>query len=143
MSTEDNIKDLRYEHDYYLDEIKSYCTEGQLALCKELKKEIKEEFQGKLTKAQKKFLTFPTYMRYLRARVWDVKKAKKMLIETIKWRHEYKPHSIRARDIESELNHKGKMYRGGFDKLNRPLIIMKVSIYFINYNFKTLVYFLN
>lgn len=129
MSNDDNIKDLRYEHDYYLDKIRSYCTEGQLSLYRELKKEIKEEFKGNLTKAQKKFLTFSTYMRYLRARSWDVKKAKKMLIETIKWRDEYKPYSIRAKDIVTELNHKGKMYRGGFDKLNRPLILMKVSLY--------------
>jgi hypothetical protein len=33
--------------------------------------------------------------RYLRARNWNVKKAAKMLKQTLKWREEYKPEEIR------------------------------------------------
>ena len=33
--------------------------------------------------------------RYLRARNWNIKKAAKMLKDTIKWRAEYKPEKIR------------------------------------------------
>lgn len=33
--------------------------------------------------------------RHLRARNWNVKKATKMLKETLKWRAEYKPEEIR------------------------------------------------
>lgn len=36
-----------------------------------------------------------TISRYLRARNWNVKKATKMIKETLRWRSEYKPEAIR------------------------------------------------
>lgn len=117
--------DLRFLADYKLSDVKKYCTVGQKALQKELKQLIKSK-HGKLTPAQKKFLTNATYFRYLRARGWDLEKAEKMLSATLKWRDEYKPHAITAEDVEIEINNKGKMYRHGVDLLGRPVIYMKV-----------------
>lgn len=48
-----------------------------------------------------------------------------MIVETLKWRREYKPWAITAEDVDCELNNPGKLYRGGFDKYQRPILIMK------------------
>ncbi|XXG70702.1 hypothetical protein AAC387_Pa07g0122 [Persea americana] len=48
------------------------------------------------------FCSDASISRYLRARNWNVKKATKMLKETLKWRFEYKPEEIRWVDISVE-----------------------------------------
>jgi len=63
--------------------------------------------------------------RYLRARDWDVNKAEHMLLNSLQWRRIYRPDLITAKDVEIELRNEGKMYRGGFDKIGRPIIYMK------------------
>lgn len=128
--SQDDVLDLRIEQDYFLKDVKKHCTVGQKTLFKELKQLIKEKHPN-LTVAQKKFLTTQTYIRYLRARTWDLDKAEKMLSNTLDWRHEYKPHAITAEDVEPELNNEGKMYRHGFDVFNRPVIYMKVCLFMI------------
>ncbi|KAK4274093.1 hypothetical protein QN277_017375 [Acacia crassicarpa] len=63
--------------------------------------------------------------RHLRARNWNVKKAAKMLKQTLKWRAEYKPEEIRWEDIANEAE-TGKIYRSNFtDKHGRPVLVMR------------------
>ncbi|CAN4122246.1 unnamed protein product [Withania somnifera] len=63
--------------------------------------------------------------RYLVARSWNVKKASKMLKETLKWRFDYKPEEIRWDDVASEAE-TGKIYRTNYtDKHGRPVLVMR------------------
>ncbi|KAL5844240.1 hypothetical protein ACOSQ4_010198 [Xanthoceras sorbifolium] len=73
----------------------------------------------------------PTYCsdasisRYLRARNWNVKKATKMLKETLKWRAEYRPEEIRWDEVAHEAE-TGKIYRSNYvDKHGRTVLVMR------------------
>jgi len=67
-----------------------------------------------------------TLYRYLQATDWKVKNAKDMLLESLKWRREVKPHKISCKDVEHHFKH-GKNYHNGTDKLGRPIIVMRVK----------------
>ncbi|URE22303.1 CRAL TRIO domain containing protein [Musa troglodytarum] len=63
--------------------------------------------------------------RYLRARNWNVEKASKMLKESLKWRLEYKPETIRWDDVAHEAE-TGKIYRADYlDKNGRAVLVMR------------------
>lgn len=65
--------------------------------------------------------------RYLTARNWNVKKATKMLKETLKWRLDYKPEEIRWEEVAHEAE-TGKIYRSNFvDKYGRSVLVMRPS----------------
>ncbi|KAK7301245.1 hypothetical protein RJT34_12106 [Clitoria ternatea] len=65
--------------------------------------------------------------RYLRARNWNVKKATKMLKQSLKWRQEYKPEEIRWEDVAHEAE-TGKIYRTNYvDKHGRTVLVMRPS----------------
>ncbi|XVE95343.1 hypothetical protein REPUB_Repub02eG0088600 [Reevesia pubescens] len=65
--------------------------------------------------------------RYLRARNWNVKKATKMLKETLKWRAEHKPEEIRWEEVAHEAE-TGKIYRSNYiDKHGRTVLVMRPS----------------
>ncbi|KAK3438064.1 hypothetical protein EUGRSUZ_F02445 [Eucalyptus grandis] len=65
--------------------------------------------------------------RHLRARNWNVKKATKMLKDTLKWRSENKPEEIRWEDIAHEAE-TGKIYRSNYvDKHGRTVLVMRPS----------------
>lgn len=65
--------------------------------------------------------------RHLRARSWNVKKATKMLKQTLKWRAEYKPEEIRWEDVAEEAE-TGKIYRSNYtDKHGRTVLVMRPS----------------
>jgi hypothetical protein len=50
---------------------------------------------GPLSGRASQFVTDDCLRRYLRARSWSVKKAEKMLRESLAWRETYKPEEIR------------------------------------------------
>ncbi|KAL6984194.1 hypothetical protein U1Q18_017571 [Sarracenia purpurea var. burkii] len=65
--------------------------------------------------------------RYLRARNWNVKKATKMIKDTLKWRLEYKPEEIRWDEVAREAE-TGKIYRSNYaDKHGRTVLVMRPS----------------
>ena len=67
-----------------------------------------------------------TLVRYLRARSWDIAKAYDMLCHSLEWRLKWKPESITADDVKTEMNNKGKMYISSkSDQQGRPIIYMK------------------
>ncbi|KAL5713479.1 hypothetical protein ACHQM5_015549 [Ranunculus cassubicifolius] len=63
--------------------------------------------------------------RYLEARIWDVEKAKKMLVESLKWRSTYKPEEILWHQVANE-GESGKAYRANFhDRYGRTVLILR------------------
>ncbi|KAM0927117.1 hypothetical protein ACQ4PT_003213 [Festuca glaucescens] len=82
---------------------------------------------GKLSGKSALYCSDGSVARYLIARNWDVKKATKMLMKTLKWRSEYKPDEIRWDDISDEAA-TGKIYRSDyFDKSGRSILVMRPS----------------
>ncbi|XP_021740157.1 random slug protein 5-like [Chenopodium quinoa] len=74
-----------------------------------------------------KFCSDDLISRYLRARNWNVKKATKMLKDSLKWRLEYKPEHICWEDVACEAD-SGKVYRStSVDKEGRPVLVMRPS----------------
>lgn len=89
-------------------------------LIKELRTAI-----GPLSGHASKFCTDACLRRYLEARSWNLEKAKKMLMETLEWRSNYKPHEIRWHQVEKE-GETGKVSRANFvDRFGRPVLIMR------------------
>eukprot|EP00195_Chlamydomonas_chlamydogama_P007148 CAMPEP_0202896822 /NCGR_PEP_ID=MMETSP1392-20130828/5743_1 /ASSEMBLY_ACC=CAM_ASM_000868 /TAXON_ID=225041 /ORGANISM="Chlamydomonas chlamydogama, Strain SAG 11-48b" /LENGTH=277 /DNA_ID=CAMNT_0049582305 /DNA_START=251 /DNA_END=1080 /DNA_ORIENTATION=+ len=66
-----------------------------------------------------------TYVRYLRARQWNLQKATKMLQATLDWRIEYKPHLIRWHDIKAQTVTGKQMIYPVTDKQGRPIVLMR------------------
>lgn len=123
----ETFPDLRFGPlDYSMSKIITYLSPEQTGLLQQFRDSIPTIWPDPLTGVERIFLSDSTLCRYLRARDWNLHKAQKMLVETLKWRKEYKPWAITAADVDAELNNPGKLYRGGFDKHNRPVLIMKV-----------------
>lgn len=53
-------------------------------------------------------------------------KSHKMLLDSLKWRREYKPEEIEGEKLSLEAS-TGKMFRRGFDSIGRPAIYMTPS----------------
>jgi len=98
---------------------------------------ISEEQREKINEVRRLVGTFPDKLstfssdasisRYLRAQNWNVKKATKLLKETLKWRLEYKPEAIKWEEVAREAE-TGKMYRSNYaDKHGRSVIVMRPS----------------
>lgn len=98
---------------------------------------ISEEQQKKIDEVRKllgpvpenlfKYCLDPSICRYLRARGWNVKKAARMMKESIKWRLEYKPEQIRWEEVAHEAE-TGKLYRSPYtDKHGRTVLVMRPS----------------
>ncbi|XP_039003435.1 phosphatidylinositol transfer protein 3-like [Hibiscus syriacus] len=66
-------------------------------------------------------------IRYLRSRNRNVKKATKMLKQTLNWRAEYKQEEIRWEEVAHE-GETGKIYRANYaDKHGRTVLVMRPS----------------
>ncbi|KAF8404557.1 hypothetical protein HHK36_009444 [Tetracentron sinense] len=98
---------------------------------------ISEEQQEKINEVRKYIGPLPDKLsmycsdasisRHLKARNWNVKKATKLLKETLKWRFEYKPEEIRWGEVAHEAE-TGKIYRSNYiDKYGRTVLVMRPS----------------
>ncbi|CAD5313438.1 unnamed protein product [Arabidopsis thaliana] len=86
-----------------------------------------ETLLGPLTEKSSEFCSDAAITRYLAARNGHVKKATKMLKETLKWRAQYKPEEIRWEEIAREAE-TGKIYRANCtDKYGRTVLVMRPS----------------
>lgn len=65
------------------------------------------------------------YVRYLRARSWNLVKATKMLKATLEWRLTYKPHEIRWEQVKHESVTGKQMVFDFPDKDGRPIVLMR------------------
>jgi len=80
---------------------------------------------GELDERETQFTTDACLRRYLRARSWNVKRAEKMLRESLEWRATYRPEDIRWEDIAKEAE-TGKVYRVPvLDKQGRTVLMMR------------------
>ncbi|MED6132880.1 hypothetical protein PIB30_022959 [Stylosanthes scabra] len=97
-------------------------SEEQQALINEVRRLI-----GPLSGKASIYCSDASIARHLRARNWNVKKAVKMLKQTLKWRAEYKPEEIRWEDVAQEAE-TGKIYRTDYvDKHGRTVLVMRPS----------------
>lgn len=71
------------------------------------------------------FCTYGTYVRYLRARQWNLHKAGKMLKDTLRWREEYMPEEITWDEIKSEAELKKVTILDTPDVDGRPIVFMR------------------
>lgn len=71
------------------------------------------------------FLIPHTFVRYLRARQWDLAKAEAMLRATLKWRLDFRPHDLTWRDVEREAC-TGKLFVSPHPDIDgRPVVVMR------------------
>eukprot|EP00026_Physarum_polycephalum_P015386 Phypoly_transcript_16053.p1 GENE.Phypoly_transcript_16053~~Phypoly_transcript_16053.p1 ORF type:complete len:251 (+),score=47.87 Phypoly_transcript_16053:103-855(+) len=78
---------------------------------------LKEDFPQDIME----YCTDPCLRRYLRARDYNVDAAHTMLVNSLKWRNEFKPHLITTQEIAPVLA-LDTMFMSGMDKKNRPII---------------------
>ncbi|XP_044511265.1 phosphatidylinositol transfer protein 3-like [Mangifera indica] len=99
---------------------KPFSSEEQQAKINEVRKLL-----GPLSTRSSIYCSDAAVSRYLTARNWNVKKATKMLKETLKWRAEYKPEEIRWDEVAREAE-TGKIYRSNYvDKYGRTVLVMR------------------
>lgn len=99
--------------------VKTHDNEEEHAKVDELRASL-----GLLSGCAQKFCSDECLRRYLRARNWNVLKAKRMLKETLQWRASFKPEEIRWTDVEKE-SETGKLYRADFvDKKGRTVLVL-------------------
>uniref|UniRef100_A0ACD5X6X3 Uncharacterized protein n=4 Tax=Avena sativa TaxID=4498 RepID=A0ACD5X6X3_AVESA len=80
---------------------------------------------GPMSARGEKYCTEACLIRYLEARNWDIRKSRKMLEESLKWRASNRPQDIRWPDVSVEAE-TGKMYRASFtDREGRNVVIMR------------------
>ncbi|KAI9324994.1 CRAL-TRIO domain-containing protein [Obelidium mucronatum] len=73
------------------------------------------------------FATAECLLRYLRAAKFDAAAAAAALARTLQWRREFRPHAIRAADVEPEARN-GKAFFSGFDRAARPVFVLNCAI---------------
>jgi len=80
---------------------------------------------GVLSERSSQYATDACLRRYLRARNWNLKKAEKMLRESLEWREAYKPQEISWEDVAKE-SETGKVYRASVvDKKGHTVLVMR------------------
>lgn len=96
--------------------------------CEELKQAVMQETVVKENQElAEMFITQQNLHRYLRARNFDQKKSKQLLLESFTWRAAYKPHLLRAADVEAEHNTGKILVLPQRDRHGRPIIVMDSS----------------
>ena len=76
------------------------------------------------TPALRRFCSDSTLCRYLRARRWNLKRALKMLVSSLRWRRAARPDSITWEDVAAEGT-SGKQYVTGQDQQGRNVLVMR------------------
>jgi len=96
-------------------------TEEQLDILDAFKTRV-EKYEKQLSEKEKEyFLDDMCLLRYLRARDYHIDKSYKMIIDTIEWRRQFKPETVKFSQVEP-IARSGCVYVNGKDKMGRPLI---------------------
>ena len=81
-------------------DIRKTLSEEEVKILDEFKQKIEEDLTSERRRA---FCSEITCVRYLRARKWEIAKAKKMLQETLEWREKFKPEEITLDDVKVKI----------------------------------------
>jgi len=89
--------------------------------------EFREGFEKvrTLSEEEQKFCNDACYIKYLRARAWDIPKATTMLADTLVWRNDFRPLDTKVADIEDEHRNGWCYVSDSVDKLGRPLVFLR------------------
>lgn len=106
----------------------STLSQKELDLVDQLRSAVQSQAD---TKPLQQFLSTSTLVRYLRARSWQLQRASKMLLATLKWRKEYKPEAITWDEVAPEAE-TGKQFllrdKAGNvarDCAGRPVLVLR------------------
>uniref|UniRef100_A0A0E0HE21 CRAL-TRIO domain-containing protein n=1 Tax=Oryza nivara TaxID=4536 RepID=A0A0E0HE21_ORYNI len=92
-------------------------------------KKVRELLGSQMTSEMPSFLSDATIRRFLRARNWSTEQATKALKETVKWRRQYRPDTIRWEDIPGREHEARRTYIADyFDKNGRIVFISNPTI---------------
>jgi hypothetical protein len=87
-------------------------------------------FSTDLTDQEKQWCDDNCLARYLRARVdkygWNLEKSMLMIQESLKWRREFQPDSVKEEDVK-DLIDAGMLYCNGKDKSGKPIVLVKMN----------------
>jgi len=94
----------------------------------ELKERINQLQDPKLKEYATSFMDERLYLRFLRARKWDVDAANDMLVETLRFRTTFQGTGVDAITLKSVINEvgEGKSFFHSIDKENRPICLIQV-----------------
>eukprot|EP01080_Neovahlkampfia_damariscottae_P010273 gene10273-2692_t len=98
-------------------------TDQQTAKVHEMKK-ITEKWN--LKEPEREFLTDMCHYRFLKGWGWDIKATEKALLETVKWREEYKPQEVTLKDV-AKVAKQSYLFSDGFDLHGRPIIYLQLG----------------
>jgi len=101
-----------------------------LASLSEKQREVLNQFRTKVQEIEtsqeekERYFNDMSLLRYLRARDYHWEKSFKMIKDTIQYRREHQPESIKISDVEV-MARLGCLYVHGFDKKGRPIVIAR------------------
>jgi len=93
----------------------------------ELRSKLIQSYESdglQLTVKQTEFCDDFCLRRFLRARDMHVGKALDMLRKSLSWREEWRPEEIQREEIQEDME-LAKMYMQGFDREQRPVVILR------------------
>jgi len=103
-------------------------TEEEKKLVAKLGEMVREQKDLDLQEAEAAaFLNEASLLRYLRARDGNLGKAKSMVIDSIKWRRDYKPDQITLDDVAGAAQ-TGKIYQLGRGREGHAIVVFRVGI---------------
>eukprot|EP01122_Echinamoeba_exundans_P013714 TRINITY_DN6027_c0_g2_i1.p2 TRINITY_DN6027_c0_g2~~TRINITY_DN6027_c0_g2_i1.p2 ORF type:complete len:340 (-),score=95.53 TRINITY_DN6027_c0_g2_i1:1608-2627(-) len=105
-------------------------AEEEAALIDSLRKKIMENYESKgIDLEEIKRMKDYDFLRFIRARKYELEPAYNMLMAALEWRTKEKPHLIKESDIAPEFA-KGKAFFGGYDKQGRIICWLRVRLHF-------------
>ena len=102
-------------------------TDAQVEILNKFKANYEKQ-RSQLTPLQSYYIFDDSscFVRYLKARDWDITNATKLLNSSLHWLESYKPYALTARQLYLEAS-PAKIYIKGKDKVGRPIIYLHAA----------------
>eukprot|EP01080_Neovahlkampfia_damariscottae_P012635 gene12635-6539_t len=92
-------------------------TPQQQILLEKLK-EISNQWKNEVDEEEFNWLTDETLFRFLKGKKFNLKDASDSLHQTVKWRYEFKPKSLKE---DPKISNSNYLFHTGFDRQSRPI----------------------